>query len=325
MPGSIRKFTEMPLQNAPALGVRVICDIPTTSDLENLLLLVSGTVTLTTAAAALTNIDGILNLITAVELIGDGRDTIISIPMTQASRGNLFRHKTRVAPAPVQPGVAIATHPFSMEAVLDLASWGSIRNKDSSLRENQYKTLQLAIRYAGDFAGVLSGGVVSASTHSLTVAARETIEMDGEMEEASAPIMRVLQSARDDNFGGSVSRQRFRLTPEQGLRGLCLRVTTTANALSDAVLSRVRLYVGKDLRFDFSAATIKRMTEQNSVSGSPVGYYFLDFADGEGSPDKLNDTIDMRFSATQNAWWTTWLTISKAGVVNVAQYGYVTL
>jgi hypothetical protein len=322
---SVRKFTELPLQNQPALGQRVICDIPTTSDLENVLVIVSGVVTLTTGAA-LYNADGILNLFTAVELIGDGRDTIVSLPMAQVVNGNIFRRKTGLAPLVSQPGVGIAANAWSFQGYIDLAAFAAIRPKDSSVRENSYKTLQLAFRMAGDYTSVYAAGfVATTSTFALTLLARECIEeTDPATKIASSPVMRPLQSARDDQFSGAVKRQRFRLTPEQGLRGICLKLEATTGALSDGILDRVRVYVGKDLRLDMAAASVKAFN--NATGSAPgVGYYFLDFADGEAAPDKLNDALDLRQVITQGADSYIEYDTLAAGSCNVAQYGYVAL
>lgn len=321
---SIRKFTELPLQNQPALNTRVIVDIPTTADLENLLLMLSGTVTLSGAASAIIT-DGIANIITSVELIGDGRDVIASLPFYQIVNGNMFRRKTASAPVVTQPGITAAAQAFVCEGTLDLAAFNAIRPKDSSVRENSYKTLQLALRFAGDWTGVFTGGTVSSTVFSLTIAARETIELADESGGASAPIMRPLFSARDDNFSGATTRQRFRLTPEQALRGIGLRVVNSSNALSDSVLSRVRLYVGKDVRLDMAASTIKELNKSLLAQVPGTGYYFLDFADGEGSPDKLNDALDLRTMVTQGAdAYIEYDTLAQ-GAVNIAQYGYVGL
>lgn len=324
MPQSIRKHGEMPLQNSPGLGVRVTCDIPLTADLESLELLLSGTVTLSTGASALVT-DGIANIIQSVELIGDGRDTIVSLPFNQLVNGNMFRRKYGNLPVVTQPGLTIAAHSYEVSAMLDLATFAGVRPKDSSVRENRYRTLQLLVRFAGDWTGVFTGGgfVVSANTFDLVVRARECIELpDPATGIASAPIMRPLVSARDDNFSAAVERQHFRLTPDQIMRGIGLRVLNSSGALSDSILKRVRVYVGKDLRLDYAAASLKKANKTEMAGTVPTGYYFLDFADGQGSPDRLNDCLDLRQEVTRGAdCYLEYDTLAQ-GAVNIAQYGY---
>ena len=323
MGDSIRKFTELPLQNQPALGVRVICDIPPTSDLENIFIDLTGTVQLTTGSSGLLS-DGIPNVIEAVELIGDGRDTIASLPFYQVVNGNMFRRKWGNVPLVTQPGLGIAVNAFEVTGMLDLAAFGAIRPKDSSLRENRYKTLQLAFRFSTSWVGVYGGAfVASATTFNLIVKARETIELVSADGTASAPIFRPQFSARDDVVSAAITRQRFRLTPEQALRGISMRVLTTAGVLSDAVLSRVRVYVGKDLRMDLSAASLKNGYKYDAAGAIPTGWYFLDFADGEGATDKLSDCLDLRQAITQGADAYLEYDTLAGGTFNIAQYGFI--
>ena len=324
---SIRKFTETPQQNQPLLGARVIFDIPPTSDLDNILIQLSGVVTLSAGSTGLIT-DGIANIIQSIELIGDGRDPIVSFSGPQAINGNMFRRKKLAAAIVTQPGVGIAAQPFAADMVIDLAQFGAIRPKDAALRENAYRTLQLAVRFAADWTGVFAGGfAVSATTLALVVALRESIEMGDGSEPAGSPIFRALTTGRDDAFAGAVTRQRFRLSPDQALRGIGIRIVSNAvpPVLSDTLLSRVRVSVGKDVRLDLTAGTIKEMNRNNMITPPNVGYYFLDFADGAGAPDKMNDALDLRNAIIHGADAYFEYDTLGAGVANVTQFGLVPL
>jgi hypothetical protein len=325
MAQSIRTQTSFPLQNQPVQNSRVICDIPLTADLENLLLTLYGSVTLSTGATALLA-DGILNLIQSVDLVGDGKDVIMSVPFHQLVKGNLWRRKKGHRPTVIEPGVTIAAHAFEAIGFVDLSAFGMIRPKDSALRENKYRTLQLVARF-GSFTNVFTGGgvVVSASTINLTIRAKETVELVDATGRASAPIVRVQDSYREETVTGAVTKHRFRLTPDQALRGLVLHVQDGASALSDAVLDRVRVYVGKTLRYELTAADIKDLQKAEHINGSTneTGYYFVDLADGNGSADKLNDCYDLRTEKTAGADSYIEFDTSAAAKVGVRQYGYV--
>jgi hypothetical protein len=117
----------------------------------------------------------------------------------------------------------------------------------------------------------------------------------------SSPIFKPLVSSRDDVIAVGVTRQRFRLTPDQGLRGITLRTMTSAGALTDNILKRVRVYVGKDLRLDLAGGTLKELNAIRFAGTRPTGYYYLDFADRHASPDYLNDCLDLRRALTQGA------------------------
>ena len=99
MGNSINTRGELTPQNQPVLGARVVYEIPRTADLNSLYILFTGTVTLGVAATSIIT-DGILNLITAVELLANGgRDSICSVPFSMLTQGNMFRRKRGSSPS----------------------------------------------------------------------------------------------------------------------------------------------------------------------------------------------------------------------------------
>lgn len=329
MPDSIRTAGELTPQNAPVLGARVVYEIPRTADLENILVYFYGSLTLTTGAAALIT-DGILNLITAVELLANsGRDVIVSVPFNILTQGNFARRKRGNAPAITQPGVAIAANTFSVAAHIDLASFGTVRPKDTSLRENNYESLQLAFRFAGDLTGVYTGGgfVTSAQSLNLAVLVRETVELPDAKGVYSSPVARPLKTANDVGIAGASNKVQFKLTPGQGLRGIVLKVQSTATppVLNDTTLTRCRVNVGKVNRLDIAGTTLKAMMSNHYPATPPTGYYLIDFADREGADDHLNDCLDLDPSKTQGADSILEFDVSAACTITVMQDGYIPL
>jgi len=324
MGDSIAKYGEIALQNTPGLGIPVVVEIPLTADLETILIKLDGSVTISGAPSALIT-DGIANLIDMVELIADGRDTIISIPFNQLVNGNMFRKKQGSVSQVLQPLLTVAAQPFSVQAMLDLAAFGAIRPKDSNLRENSYKTLQLKLRFNPAWSAVFTGGTFSAQTINLAIFAAETIELQDAAGNSTRPIFRACVSGRDDQFTGAVVKKQIRLTPEQLLRGISLRVVNASGVLSDTILSAVRVYVGKDLRYTGLATNIKALNNTTMQSLPGVGYYFLNFASEHGAPDRLNDGLDLRNVKTLGADCIFEYDSSAQGVVNIVQYGYTGL
>jgi hypothetical protein len=326
MGNSIRKQTEFPLQSAPALDKRVIVDIPLTAIMDTIFLKLEGSVTIGTAAASSLVTDGITNLITSIDLIGDGRDTLISIPFHTLVKGNIFRNKNNSLSTVGQPALTVGTNAFSVYAALDLAQFGTERPKDSSLDETQYKTLQLAVRFASAWTAVFVNpgtATFATATLDLVVEVDETIEFADDKGHVTKPIFKPQYSSRDQTVAAATNKERFRLTPDQSLRGLIIRATTAANALSDAVLSRVRVYVGNDLRVDLAAATLAKMNELRCDGVRNTGYYALDFADRKGASDYLNDCLDLRQAAIGGKDAYVELDFSVAGTANVVQWGIV--
>lgn len=329
MPSSIRTRGELTPQNLPVLGARVVYDIPRTADLESIFILFSGSITLTTGATSIIT-DGILNLITAVELIANsGRDPIVTVPFNVLTQGNMFRRKKGNAPAITQPGVAIAVNTFSVSSVVDLAAFAMVRPKDTSLREGNYESLQLAFRIAGDLTGVYTGGgfVSSAQSLNLVVRVKECVELADANGVYSSPVARPLITSNDVIIAGASNKVQYKLTPGQGLRGIALKVQNNAvpAVLSNTLLTRVRVNVGKVLRLDLAGTTITAEMAQEFPVAPPAGYFFLDFADRFGVADHLNDVIDLDPKQTNGADSIIEFDTSGACTITVMQVGYIPL
>jgi hypothetical protein len=317
MADSIRTANELTPQNQPSLGAKVVYDIPRTADLESIFVLFNGSITLSTAATSIIK-DGILELITSVEL---------SIPFSTAMQGNYARRKNGSTPSISQVGVAAAVNTFSVAGSLDLSSFATLRPKDTSLREGNYESLQLAFRFAGDFTGVYTGGgfVSSGNSLNLVVAVNETVELPDAQGKYSNPIGRVLRTSQDIIIGGASNKVQLKLTPGQALRGVVLKVTTNATppVFSNTLLTRSRLNVGKVNRLDKAGTTITASQNHRLPVAAPVGYYFLDFADRHGGVDYLSDAIDLDPAQTNGADSILEFDVSGACVISVLQDGYI--
>lgn len=331
MPDSLRTTNELTPQNAPVLNGRCVFDIPRTADLEKVNVLFTGSLTLTTAAAGLIT-DGILNLITAVELLANsGRDVIATCPFNILVQGNMWRRKRASVPAITQPALIVAANTFSVAAVLDLAAFGTIRPKDTSLRENNYESLQLAFRFAPDAAGVYTGGgfVFTVAVLALTVSVAECIELPDAKGMTSNPVARPLITSNQKVIAGASNKVQYTLTPGQGLRGIVLRVTSNAAppVLSDALLTRTRVTVGKVQRLDKAGATIKAEMSQDYIGTAavPVGYYYLDFSQRQGADEHLNDVLNLDPSHTNGADSIIEFDTSGACTIDIMQVGYIPL
>lgn len=262
-------------------------------------------------------------------LANSGRDVICSIPFALLVQGNMARRKAGNAPAISQVGVAIATNTFSVATSLELSSFRTVRPKDTALRENNYESLQLAFRFAGDFTGVFTGGgfVVSASSLNLVVRAKETVELPDEKGVYSSPIARPQMVSNDIIVAGASNKVQYKLTPGQGLRSIVLKVTTNATppVLSSTLLSRVRVNVGKVNRIDLAGTTILGEMSMEYPAAPPTGYYFLDFADRLGADDHLNDVLDLDPAQTMGADSMIEFDTSGACIISVMQLGYIPL
>jgi len=124
------------------------------------------------------------------------------------------------------------------------------------------------------------------------------------------------------NFAGAANKQQFLLNPGQTLRGITLRSETAAKALSDAILSAVRVYVGNSLRYNVSAAGIVAANAAMIKAARTTGRYFLNFTEESGSLERLNNELDLSLATLAGANAYIELDIAGAGIVKVTQWGH---
>lgn len=332
MPDSIRTKAALSGNAVPVLGKKVRFNIPRTADLEKLLIIFSGTITNSVAATSLIT-DGILNLITNVSLeANSGRTIIASMPFSMLVKGSTFPQRKRgKSPALTNVGVTAAAHVFRVATEFSLASFGTVRPKDTSLREGDYESLSLVFQFAPTLVDyVYEAGTSVATTLDLEVMAAECVELKDAAGKYSSPTARVSESANDIDFSGASSNVAYKLAAGQGLRGIVLRVQSTATppVLSDTLLKDVTVRVGKVERISkLTAAMIKddMSTFIPSASLPGTGYFVIDFMHRQGSDENLTDALDLMPENTNGADSEIIFGTTAACKITMLQKGYVSL
>ena len=322
---SLTRKTELQAQVSPAFGVTAIFPILITANLDTLDIALSGGMDITAFAGVTQVGEGIPEIITSVDLVGNGSTPICSVPFTELVNGNIWRRTDGLASIVSQPAIgADAVAAFSATGTIDLKSYLALRPKDTALLESQFNTLQLKLNIAPDFSGAFSGGTISVagSTIAINVVAHETIELPNAQNVVTMPTKRILYASRDVNFAGAANKQQFLLNPGQTLRGITLRSETAAKALSDAILSAVRVYVGNSLRYNVSAAGIVAANAAMIKAARTTGRYFLNFTEESGSLERLNNELDLSLATLAGANAYIELDIAGAGIVKVTQWGH---
>lgn len=332
MPDSIRTKSALSANTVPVLGKKVRFNIPRTADLEKLLVIFSGTITNSVAATSLIT-DGILNLITNVSLeANSGRTIIASMPMSMLVKGSNFpQRKHGKAPTLTNVGITAAAHVFRVAAEFSLAAFGTVRPKDTSLREGDFESLELVFQFAPTLVDyVYEAGTSVATALDLEVMAAECVELKDAQGKYSSPTARVSESANDIDFAGASSNVAYKLAAGQGLRGVVLRVQSAATppVLSDTLLKDVIVRVGKVERVSkLTAAMIKdEMANIIPAAAQPgVGYFVLDFMHRQGSNEHLTDALDLDPANTNGADSEIIFGTTGACKVTMLQKGFVSL
>jgi hypothetical protein len=328
MAKSLSREQEIPARVAPAFGVTAVFPISLTANLDTVVISLTGGMAVTTGGGALIG-DGILNLITSVDLVGNGSIPLVSVPFSTLVNANIWRRADGFAPVVSQPALGVAVNAYSAIGILDLASYLALRPKDSTLVEQSFSTLELRLNIAADFTGVQGGGgsvtATGTSTIAVNVIAKETIELPDQSNKVSMPNKRIQTSARDNPIAGAGTRNYMRLTPGQFLRGLAFRVQTAAGANSDAILTAVRVYVGNSLRYQVSGAGIIAENTANMRAARTAGYYFINFTKQTGSVERLADELDLLIATLSGADAYLEMDVNAATTIKVAQFGHVPL
>lgn len=328
MAKSLSREQEIPARVTPAFGVTAVFPISLTANLDSIVIALTGGMDVTTGGGALIG-DGIANLITSVDLVGNGSIPISSVPFSVLVNDNIWRRTQGFAPIVAQPALGVAVNAFSATGVLDLKAFGALRPKDSTLVELAWTTLELRLNIAADFTGVQGGGgsvvLVSGSTVALNVIAHETIELPDATNKITMPTKRPQNASRDVPIAGAGTRNYYRLNPGQLLRGLALRVQTAAGANSDAILTALRVYVGNSLRYQVSGAGIIAENTANMLAARTAGHLFVNFTKQLGSVERLTDELDLLIASLGGADAYLEIDVNAACTVKVTQFGHVPL
>ena len=322
---SFSRDTEFPARTAPAFGVTAVWNFPLTANLDKLDIQLTGTVDITAGGATFLG-DGIPEIIKSIDLVGDGNVVIASVPFSMLTNGNMWRRLHGIAPAVVQPSVAISVNAFSALATLDLKAFGALRPKDTSLVETRYRVLELRAVIASDFSGAISGGAIllSGSSIAINVVAHETIELPDAKGVISAPTKRVQVSSTDMTLAGAATKEYKRLTPGQYLRGITLRIQNAAGTVNtDGLLTAFRIFIGNNQRYNVSGTGIISKNASQMLAARPTGYYYLNFTEQQGSVERLHDEIDLRIATLGGADAYVEYDTNAAAVVRITQWGHV--
>lgn len=325
MAKSLGRITELPARTPPAFGVQAVYNIPLTANLDKVDINLTGTADVTGATTLIG--DGISELITSVDLVGDGSTVISSVPFSQLVNGNIWRRMRGIAPAGLQVAVgAVATVNFQAIGTLDLKAFAALRPKDSALQEKSFRVLELRFNIAANFGNVVANSAdvsVAGSTVALDVVMHETIELPDAKGAVSTPTRRVQNSARDVNLAGATLREYVRLTPGQRLRGLTVRTQTAAGVNADTVLSAMRVYVGNLQVFSATAAGFAAMNQAANLAARETGYYLINFTSQEGSIERLTDELDLTIASLAGADAYIEYDTLTAGIIKTTQWGHI--
>ena len=265
-------------------------DIPRGYDIEGIHLRLAGDVVVTTAGAAV-RAEAPTQLIKRVELIADGKNTLVSVPFVMLNKGNVFRKQLGKLTPP--SAAAIATYSVEADGMIDFALVDGIRPKDSSLRTYGMSLLQMRFTF-GQAEDLFTGAPVGTLTGMyVEISLVECVEeRDAKGDFVTKPIALKKVAYQDINVAASNANQEIVLPVGNGMRGVILRAEINGEP-SDAVINNIILQSGVDVQFNLPAKVAKRINEHDYELTMPVGFYVADMMKFGPSDVKLADVWDL--------------------------------
>lgn len=252
-----------------------LTDLPRQYDYESLFLRINGGLQVTVLATSV-RAEAPLQTIARVEVVADGKNTLVSVPGHAAAFGNLRRKANqsgaRVATPP--SGVAVATYQVEGNIAIDFASVGGIRPKDTNFRTSQLSLFQLRLTFgaAGDN---FVGGTVAFSSMNVDVYTQELIELPNPNDKTySSPIALRKQSYQEVTLAAANTNQEIFLPAGNLIAGILLRAEgkTTAGEPDATMLNNITVKAGEDYRLNLAAANL-RAKNNLDYGAVTAGYY----------------------------------------------------
>lgn len=280
----------------------VTFDLPRGYDLETLLFRVSGTANVTTAGSAVRALAP-TQLIKRVEIIADGKNTIASVPGWYL-RQNIHRRQAGLMTPP--SNFTIAAYNVEFSGSLDQCLVDGVRPKDSNLRTAGMTLFQLRVT-TGALTDLFTGTPAgSMTTFQLEVSTVETVELPDDKGVMTNPLYLQKRSYQDIAIPATNANQQIILPIGNAMRGLLVLATVNGEP-SNAVLNKIQLASGVDVRVNMSALAIQRENATDydplgilsnssswaSSSGWPTGLYSIDLMQNGGGDVNVTNSWDL--------------------------------
>ncbi len=283
--------------NVPVVaGGFATIDLPRGYDYESIHLRVVGSVQVTTLATAV-RAEAPTQVISRVELIADGRNTLFSAPywfctLGKYDRASMLENGARVTTPP--SGFAVATYPIEANGVIDLMTPDGERPKDSNFRTSGLQLFQLRLSF-GNPGDLFVGGVaVFPAGLQVEISTVEMVELPAADGRITTPVALKKVSFQELAVPTTNANQEIRLPAGNMIKSVVVRTegAPTAGEPTVTVLNALQVFSGVDVRVRNSAAAI-RGQNNNDYGALTPGYYVADLARNGSMSAKLSELWDV--------------------------------
>lgn len=270
-----------------ASGVDSI-DLPRKSLYRQLSLNVEGVVTISdvtqTPVLYAGGAGSALRMVSRVEVIANGRDTIKSLSLDAIAMKNLFLMGSK--PALTESGLTAAAHAFGGVVTLPFAMPRSTREIDTLLPSGKLSTLELRVTYGGAnamFATTPTAHVLTSCD--VEVHLNECLRLDGKDE----PYSTYKELYIEKTISAASAAFQLLLPTGNRYRGFLIECESDGNMVN-TILNKLTIKSGTDVYFSKMADVIQgeNVTFYDLEAQTTTGYYYVDFCP-EG---RLIDALD---------------------------------
>jgi hypothetical protein len=268
---------------APSAAGPTTTPIPREFALQDLILIVTGTMTVTTAGAGALRAEQPLSVIRSLEILGSPVGTI-----KKGDAAGFFRlqHLLKGTPGLLTALGSVATADFEFHLDIDFELEGiEASRRDTLLRGKDYTSLDLIINW-GDKNDIISGATTWALSALQAVLMCHEFR-DGVSLNPPRPY-KIHKVAQDESpCATATSSFSFPLTGKHTLRGILIKQFTRASGVTNdtpvsTIINNVTLELDGDPRAKWSPYSALRGDNKTffSVETLPTGYAFLDLMRG---------------------------------------------
>ena len=279
-------------------------DLPRGYDYEAIFFRIEASLQVTVLATSV-RAEAPVQLVPRVELIADGKNTVVSVPFWKISLGNYMRDLIESGGRVTTPpsGVAVATYAVEAIGVIDLATIDGIRPKDSNYRSYGLSLLQARLSFGQPGDPFVGGTVVFSGTPTVEIYTAEIVE---EMTEpgkfGTSPVAILKESYQEQAFAASNANAEMKLPAGNLIRAAFLRTegAVTAGEPAATILNNLQLANGVDVRVNLSG---KQLRAKNSadIGQFTAGYYVADVLKKGPAPVNLSELWDVSSGADPKA------------------------
>lgn len=286
----LRKIAQLPV----AAGGFVTYDLPRDYDYESIFFRINGSIQVTGAGTAV-RAEAPCQIVPRIELVADGKNNIYSAPFWFASLANTDRPINQNGARAVTPPTSAAVATYAVEAIgiIDQATIGAVRPKDSNFRSSGLSLFQVRLTF-GNAADCFVGATASFVNMYVDVFVQQVVELPDAAGQMTSPLALKKVSYQEIALAASNANQELRLPAGNNIRSVVVRTdgATTAGEPSTAVLNSLQLVAGVDVRMNLNGPQL-RAKNNCDLGYLLAGYYVADVTDKGGAARNLTDLWDV--------------------------------